>query len=222
MAFSRRQARERRQRQQALLGRGRGTTDRRSEREILLDLIDDEERSGAAARPVGTLRRLGRRLGPKGRFLAVAVVIAAAITLVTVSWERFEARTTQSADPRNAAQVALGKSLYASHCAYCHGDRLEGKPGWDGEHPDGRRPALPLDGTGAIWRLGDHDLRDVIKYGGQPFSPPTYQNDMPGYEMQLSDADIWALVAFVKSTWPEDVIKHQAEAAEERRKAQGG
>ena len=161
MAFSRRQARERQQRQQALLGRGRGTTDRRSEREILLDLIDDEERSGAAARPVGTLRRLGRRLGPKGRFLAVAVVIAAAITLVTVSWERFEARTTQAGDPRNAAQVALGKSLYASHCAYCHGDRLEGKPGWDGEHPDGRRPALPLDGTGAIWRLGDHDLRDV-------------------------------------------------------------
>ncbi|MCI0529930.1 MAG: ABC transporter substrate-binding protein [Nitrospira sp.] len=35
------------------------------------------------------------------------------------------------ADPENADQVALGKSLYAQHCANnCHGANLEGQPNW--------------------------------------------------------------------------------------------
>ena len=89
------------------------------------------------------------------------------------------------------------------------------KPGWDGQYPAGGRPALPLDGETAITRLSDQDIMDVTKYGGQPFSPADYENDMPGFEMQLSDADIWAIVAFIKSRWSEDAIERQREAQEQ-------
>ncbi|MFX4219962.1 MAG: c-type cytochrome [Thalassobaculum sp.] len=59
----------------------------------------------------------------------------------------------------------------------------------------------------------------MIKYGGQPFSPPTYVNDMPAFEGELADADIWAIIAYTKSTWPEEALVRQKEATAE---SQGG
>ena len=56
----------------------------------------------------------------------------------------------------------------------------------------------------------------IAKFGGQPFSPPDYRNDMPGFEGRLSDADIWAVLAYVKSRWPEAVRERQRELAKER------
>src|SRR3990167_7372537 len=47
------------------------------------------------------------------------------------------------ADPENPSQVALGKSVYASQCASCHGARLEGQPDWREKLPSGRMPAPP-------------------------------------------------------------------------------
>jgi mono/diheme cytochrome c family protein len=139
-----------------------------------------------------------------------------AITMGSIYWDRWSNESATAADHANPAQVALGHTLYDQHCAFCHGPDLAGKPGWDGDYPSGGRPPLPLDGTGAIARLGDRDLFDVTKFGGQPFSPPTYKNDMPGFEGRLADADIWAILAFVKSRWPEEVRERQKEAAKER------
>lgn len=154
---------------------------------------------------------ISRRLGPKGRFLAAAIVIGGIITGATLAWERFTSSTAVSADHTNAALVGLGHTLYDQQCAYCHGVDLKGKPGWDGDYPSGGRPALPLDGTAPIWRLSDTDMFDVTKYGGQPFSPPVYKNDMPAFEDQLADADIWAILAYVKSHWSEEVHNRQTQ-----------
>lgn len=160
-------------------------------------------------------RDLSRRLGPRGKFMVIAILIGGLITAGDLIWERVTNQTAISADPLNLAQVGLGHALYDQHCAYCHGVDLEGKPGWDGEFPDGRRPPLPLEGTGPIWRLSDHDLFDLTKYGGQVFSPPSYRNEMPGFEGQLSDADIWAILAFIKSRWSDETRARQAEATGE-------
>lgn len=180
----------------------------------LVDIQPDAE-PGPASSPLG---RLGRRLGPKGRFLVVGTIIGAAITAGSIYWDRWSNDHATAADHANPAQVALGRSLYDQHCAFCHGNDLAGKPGWDGNYPAGGRPPLPLDGSGAISRLGDRDLFDVAKFGGQPFSPPEYRNAMPGFEGRLADADIWAILAFVKSRWPEAVRERQRELA----KAGGG
>jgi len=157
---------------------------------------------------------LSRKLGPKGRFLAAAVVIGAAITGGSLFWERYTNTTATAADHRNAAQVGLGHTLYDQHCAYCHGVDLAGQAGWDGDFPEGGRPALPLDGSAPIWRLTDHDLFDITKFGGQPFSPPSYRNEMPAYEGRLADADMWAILAYIKSRWPQDVHDRQRETTE--------
>ena len=178
----------------------------------LVDLPQDDEAAGPAS-PFG---RLGRRLGAKGRFLAAATIIGGVITAGSLYWDRVSNQSATIADHTNVSQVALGYSLYNQHCAFCHGAALEGRDGWDGDYPTGGRPALPLDGSAAIWRLSDRDLFDVSKFGGQPFSPPTYRNDMPGFEGQLADADLWAIIAFVKSRWPEETHLRQQEAAKER------
>lgn len=187
----------------------------------LRGLVDTEEDAPPVDIPprgafAGTL---AARLGPKGRFLVAAVFIGVVITVGDLAWERYSNQTAVSADHTNAAQVGLGHTLYDQHCAYCHGLDLAGKPDWDGDYPEGRRPALPLDGTAPTWRLSDRDLFDVIKYGGQPFSPPTYVNDMPAFEGELADADIWAIIAYTKSTWPEEALVRQKEATAE---SQGG
>src|SRR3546814_8098208 len=102
-----------------------------------------------------------------------------------MAWDRWNSDHATAADHANPAQVALGHSLYDQHCAFCLGADLAGKPGWDGDYPAGGRPAVPLDGSGAVARLGDRDLFDVTKFGGQPFSPPDYRNAMPGFEGRL-------------------------------------
>lgn len=180
----------------------------------LVQLEADEAPSAPpSASPLG---RLGRRLGPKGRFLAVAMFIGAGITVGSIYWDRWSNESATAANHSNAAQVSLGHSLYDQHCAFCHGPDLAGKPGWDGDFPTGGRPPLPLDGSGAIARLTDRDLFDVTKFGGQPFSPPTYKNDMPGFEGRLADADLWAIIAFMKSRWPEAALEQQRQVAKER------
>lgn len=188
--------------------------ERRSDR-LLRELVNQAEDQVEAAER-GVAASLSRKLGPKGRFIAAATVIGAVITAASIYYERRTVETAFDADWRNETLVAQGRVLYRENCAYCHGDNLEGQAGWDGDYPRGNRPALPLDGTAPTWRLSDDDIFDVIKYGGQPFSPRSYKNDMPGFEMQISDAGIWAIVAFTKSRWSEETRARQEEAAAQR------
>ena len=206
---------ERRARRQARIrARAFSGSDRRSDR-LLRQMIDSTEEAEAEV-GLGLAARVSRKLGPKGRFLAAATLIGAIITAVTVYYERTALETAVRAAWQDAALVAQGHKLYRENCAFCHGDALEGQAGWDGSFPSGSRPALPLDGSAPIWRLSDDDIFDVVKYGGQPFSPRSYKNNMPSFEIQLKDAGIWAVVAFLKSRWPEDVRQRQAKTAEER------
>jgi mono/diheme cytochrome c family protein len=207
-----RRGERRRKRRLAETARGHLPRTRRADREISIEIEDDDPDPRASFPALKFLNRLG----PKERFLAFAVFIALIITLSWVYYDRHVAETKVEADRFNEAQVSLGKSLYMANCAFCHGDRLEGKPGWDGNYPTGGRPALPLDGETAITRLSDQDIMDVTKFGGQPFSPADYKNDMPGFEMQLSDSDIWAIVAFIKSRWSEEAIERQREGLDRR------
>lgn len=183
----------------------------------LRGLIDEEigDAPGAASGMIGDL---SEKLGPKGRFLVAATVIAALITGGSLMYERYTTTVATSADFSNPAQTGLGHTLYDQHCAYCHGKDLGGQPGWDGSFPNGKRPALPLDGRGPIARLSDRDLFDLVKFGGQPFSPAGYVNQMPGYTGQLADADIWAILAYLKSRWSPETLARQKEITE----AQGG
>src|SRR5262245_49439152 len=70
--------------------------------------------------------------------------------------------------------------------------------------PTGDPTLTPLlrNETGHTWHHADQWLFDVIKYGGKHHTPPRYRSAMPAHHEMLSDAEIWAVLAFIKSCWP--------------------
>jgi mono/diheme cytochrome c family protein len=113
------------------------------------------------------------------------------------------------ADPSNAAQIAVGQAVYAQHCAACHGANLEGQPDWQKRLPSGSFPAPPHDATGHTWHHPDQYLFETTKYGWQRFAPPGYQSAMQGFQDVLSDTEIWAVLAYIKSHWPPTIRAQQ-------------
>ncbi|GAB6052981.1 cytochrome c [Magnetospira thiophila] len=121
-------------------------------------------------------------------------------------------------DPEDLAQVARGKTLYAETCATCHGANLEGEtPDWRRRKEDGTLPAPPHDTSGHTWHHDDPLLFSYIKQGGQALMPAGVVSGMPPFGEKLSDVDIWAVLAFIKSHWTlearqrqEDITRHAA------------
>lgn len=137
-----------------------------------------------------------------------------AATLAFLAGAIIVAQTTQDApraNPDDVQQVARGKPVYANHCAACHGVRLEGQPDWRNKLPSGRMPAPPHDATGHTWHHPDPVLFGITKHGLIPgkYAPPGYQSDMPAYGGTLSDEDIWAVLAYIKSSWPQEIRETQ-------------
>jgi mono/diheme cytochrome c family protein len=116
-------------------------------------------------------------------------------------------------DPSDGALVARGKPIYAQHCAACHGTDMKGQPNWRERRPDGRLPAPPHDATGHTWHHPDAVLVDIVEHGLVPgrTAPDAYESDMPAFERVLSDADVLAVLAYIKSGWPEDALQAQKE-----------
>lgn len=121
-------------------------------------------------------------------------------------------------DPSDAALVSRGKPVYAQHCAACHGASMEGQPNWRERRPDGRLPAPPHDASGHTWHHPDAVLVDIVKHGLVPgkTAPDAYQSDMPAFERLLSDADVLAVLAYIKSGWPAQEREAQKEVTLQR------
>jgi len=115
------------------------------------------------------------------------------------------------ADPGAAEQVAVGAAVYAEHCAPCHGADLEGQPDWQTPLATGGYPAPPHDETGHTWHHADALLFRYTKEGGRAVAGPDFESNMPGFGDVLSDAEIWAVLAYIKSRWPPGIRERQAE-----------
>ena len=119
-------------------------------------------------------------------------------------------------DPSDPRQVAMGKAVYDANCASCHGAKLQGETrDWRMKKPDGTLPAPPHDETGHTWHHPDSMLFDYIKNGGQAVAPEGFKSAMPGYRDTLSDAEINAVLAYIKSTWPDHTRQRHAKITEQ-------
>jgi S-disulfanyl-L-cysteine oxidoreductase SoxD len=107
----------------------------------------------------------------------------------------------------DADAIALGASLYATHCAACHGAKLEGQPNWKKQNADGTFPAPPHDDSGHTWHHPDALLSQIIRAGGN--GNPAAKTNMPAYGDKLTDAEIAALLDFFKSRWSPDKRLYQ-------------
>ena len=130
-------------------------------------------------------------------------------------------------DDRPSAQtLASGRTVYREHCASCHGANLEGQKDWQTPLPSGRLPAPPHDASGHTWHHSDRILFEITKYGTAAVVGRGYESDMPAFGPVLTDDKIRAILAFIKSTWPERERRYQHEMTRrdlaERTASKGG
>ena len=108
-----------------------------------------------------------------------------------------------------------GAALYQQNCASCHGAELQGQPDWRSPGPDGRLPAPPHDATGHTWHHGDDILFRITRDGTAAVVGGGYESDMPGFADALIDAEIRAILDYIKSTWPERERAYQRERTQQ-------
>lgn len=143
------------------------------------------------------------------KFVAAGIFTVIAITSIGF-WGWNALFPEFHADPKNTTQVNRGQIVYQQYCASCHGKNLEGHSDWRYRKPDGRLPAPPHDETGHTWHHADKHLVEVTKYGPGKFVSGEYKSDMPAFEGSLPDKDIWAAIAYIKSTWPPEILARQS------------
>ena len=112
----------------------------------------------------------------------------------------------------NPKLLATGQTIYQSHCAACHGARLEGQPNWRERDATGRLPAPPHDASGHTWHHPDQVLFALTKYGvAKATKLKNYDSAMPAYEGVLSDSEIVAVLSWIKAQWPPEIRRRQEE-----------
>ena len=115
--------------------------------------------------------------------------------------------------------VVLGRAVYMQNCASCHGVKLEGQHNWRVRKPDGKLPAPPHDESGHTWHHADQQIFGLTRDGLKPpLAPEGYHSDMPAFGDVLTDKQIRAALAYIKSTWPAPVRARQARIDEAERK----
>ena len=133
-----------------------------------------------------------------------AAGLAAAGALFSPLLARGDAGLFPYTDPEVVTQ---GRAIYRDHCATCHGANLEGQPDWRRPDAQGYLPAPPHDETGHTWHHADPLLFEITKHGTEAVVGGGYRSNMLGFGEVLSDEEIVAVLAFIKSTWPPRVIE---------------
>lgn len=119
-----------------------------------------------------------------------------AVALVTAGWLsacRSNASTQRPEMSPTAIAVERGAELYGLHCQSCHG----GETG--GQITD---VPPPHNANGHTWHHPDCQLIGTVMRGGA---------EMPAFEGQLSEADVAAILAYIKIWWAEEQRAFQEE-----------
>lgn len=135
---------------------------------------------------------------------AVAVGVAG---VGAVGWVEAQSADAGVLEYRDPAVVMAGAEIYAAHCADCHGTDLEGQANWRERDADGYLPAPPHDETGHTWHHPDEVLVAITTHGTAALVGGDYQTNMMGFADVLEEAQIVAVLSYIKSTWPVDVIE---------------
>jgi mono/diheme cytochrome c family protein len=110
-----------------------------------------------------------------------------------------------------AAEEMSGKTLYAIHCAACHGKNLEGQPNWQTRNDDGTLPAPPHDETGHTWHHPEEMLFSYTKLGGKAVIGDDFKSGMPGFAGILNDEEIRSVLNYIESRWPKRIREVRAQ-----------
>ena len=139
------------------------------------------------------------------------VLLIMFLSLILLLWFQFKdpnmnSKITNLISSANAKNIDIfkGMELYTNNCVSCHMENLVGNPDWkSGVDEDGQRLPPPLNGTAHTWHHSPDQLFQVIRYGYKKFDP-NYKGKMLGNE-DLSEDDVWSILAYIKSLWPEEI-----------------
>lgn len=160
---------------------------------------------------VETPRRRARVLD---RGIVWGFVLGAAIVLLvgTIAWLRSPGNVSTPAftpDPNLSAQQHQGFGIYVANCASCHGGPSGGAMM---DYPP-RHNA-----NGHTWHHGDCELKQVIREGGNEMTDmmrrmmaPSNAPTMQAFRERLTDDEIEAVLAFIKSMWTSEQRDAQAD-----------
>jgi S-disulfanyl-L-cysteine oxidoreductase SoxD len=73
-------------------------------------------------------------------------------------------------------------------------------------------PASPHHATGHIWHRRDALLFAITSEGGAAAAGEVKPNGMAAFGGKLSEHQIWAALAYIKSTWSPEVLAAQQRA----------
>ncbi|MVO17685.1 c-type cytochrome [Rhodobacteraceae bacterium CY05] len=149
------------------------------------------------------------------KFFGSSVALGVAV-LGTVLWSQGTAGNAAGVFPyQDDAAVAQGKVIYQDNCASCHGDQLQGEANWRERDEEGYLPAPPHNASGHTWHHADQQLLTITRKGTAALVGNGYRSRMEGYEDVLSESDLLAVFAYIKSTWPAEVIARHNEINEQ-------
>lgn len=156
---------------------------------------------------VDSTQALSRRLLPisvsEQTHLSTVILVVMLSVAIPVSAREGLDDAVVALEPDNQAVVDIGRGVYQSHCASCHGKQMEGQPEWRKRLENGMLPAPPHDKTGHTWHHADDTLFEITKYGvAKVIGDPKYLTMMPAFESILEDKEIIAVLSYIKSTWP--------------------
>ena len=145
------------------------------------------------------------------QLLMVGLVVLGGLLVLTgvLLWPSNE-NSSEQIDVDDRQLLAAGKEVYDTYCAACHGFDLEGQPAWQQPYEDGSFKAPPHDETGHTWHHSDAYLIESIKLGGARLDPNIGVSAMPAYEEVLTDRQIAAVLAYIKSSWPQEILEAQS------------
>ena len=142
------------------------------------------------------------------RLLVGASIIVLAVALVLTSCLPQIQLFPPTPTPTPPA-LSRGEQLYNANCLQCHGGREGGQMM---DYPPKHNA------NGHTWHHPDCELKQVILNGGdemtsmmrQMMNVPTTVPRMPAWKDKLSEEDIAAILAFIKTMWTEEERQYQA------------
>lgn len=139
----------------------------------------------------------------------ILIAVVAMLVVLTASCVGGEDSSDELASGDTSTVVEQGAALYATYCAACHGENLEGHPNWMIPNADGTYNPPPQDSTGHTWHHGDPTLVQLISEGS-----PFRESVMPAFGDTLTDEQIVAILEFFRSSWGEQERTFQQQATE--------
>ena len=101
-----------------------------------------------------------------------------------------------------SGQIARGAALYVANCQTCHG----------GSEGGTLRDIPPRhNANGHTWHHQDCLIADIVLHGFADADRPADKPTMPAFKGQLTDAEVAAILVYMKSWWTEEQRQWQRE-----------